>query len=176
MNNKLTVVILSIIANVTMFVSCDSVLQGMAAGMGGYGMGGYEVMPGGYVRSTQYDYLLDPRLAYQKAMQSTPPMPTLPTVTVMPTTIPISVPTTPPASVPATTSSGSSSYSGSSISSSSSNSSRDCRRCMGSGKCQTCNGSGYYDKIGLGSGRFLCPNCDSNHNGKCAICHGTGKV
>ncbi len=74
-----------------------------------------------------------------------------------------------------TSSSSTSSYSSNSSSTSNSNG-RDCRRCMGTGKCQTCNGRGYYDEIGIGSGRHACPNCASSHNGKCASCNGTGKI
>ncbi len=58
------IVSLLFVACVTVFTSCDTILQGMAQGMGGgYGMGGYQVMPGGFVRNTSMDYLLDPRYA-----------------------------------------------------------------------------------------------------------------
>ena len=51
--------------------SCDTFWQGMAQGVGGYGgygMGGYQVMPGGFVRNTSMDYLLDPRYAMQQVL------------------------------------------------------------------------------------------------------------
>lgn len=55
-----------------------------------------------------------------------------------------------------------------------STSSRLCGVCYGSGKCNTCNGRGYYTAIGIGSGTHACPNC-RNHNGLCSSCNGTGK-
>lgn len=160
-----------------LFVSCDSVLQGMAAGMAGFGgMGGYQAMPGGYMRNTSYDYLLDPRYTIQQVNQQNQQEYLQQTnggktMTYSEWYSKIKAP-----SVLGTSSSGSSGSSSSYSGSSSSSSSRDCRRCMGTGKCQTCNGRGYYDKIGIGSGRHLCPNCASNHNGKCASCNGTGKM
>lgn len=138
-----------------LLTSCDTFWQGMAQGVGGYGMyGGF--MPMGYV---------------------VPPVVTPPPTTTM--TFPPFVPGVDYTSMPAVSSSSSSSSSSSTSSGSSyssSASSRDCHRCMGTGKCQTCNGRGYYDEIGIGSGRHACPNCASNHNGKCASCGGTGKM
>ena len=64
------VLLLVIFGGVTL-CSCDTFLQGMTAGMGGYGgygMGGYQVMPGGFVRNTSMDYLLDPRYAVQQVL------------------------------------------------------------------------------------------------------------
>jgi len=58
-------------AIMALFSSCDTFWQGMAQGMGGYGgygMGGYQTMPGGFVRNTSMDYLLDPRYAMQQTM------------------------------------------------------------------------------------------------------------
>lgn len=52
---------------------------------------------------------------------------------------------------------------------------RDCPSCFGDGVCSTCNGKGYYSGS-YGTGSILCPNCDHDHNGKCKMCHGTGKV
>ena len=49
---------------------------------------------------------------------------------------------------------------------------KPCHMCLGSGKCSTCNGKGWY--YGFGN-QVLCPNCDSNHNGVCSHCHGTKK-
>lgn len=50
---------------------------------------------------------------------------------------------------------------------------KDCQRCWGSGKCQTCNGRGYYTALGVGSGTHDCPNC--NKTGRCSSCGGSGK-
>lgn len=50
---------------------------------------------------------------------------------------------------------------------------KDCQRCWGSGKCQTCNGRGYYTELGVGSGTLDCPNC--NKTGRCSSCGGSGK-
>lgn len=50
---------------------------------------------------------------------------------------------------------------------------KDCQRCWGSGKCQTCNGRGYYTELGVGSGPLDCPNC--NKTGRCSSCGGSGK-
>lgn len=68
------------------------------------------------------------------------------------------------------------SNSGSSNSSVNQNSSRytdkTCHSCHGSGICNTCNGKGWYERLGV-KGTMNCPNCS---NGKCSICGGTGKV
>lgn len=61
---------------------------------------------------------------------------------------------------------------GSSRRSTSSNS-RACGVCAGSGKCNTCNGKGYYTAIGIGSGKHSCPNC--GQTGRCRSCNGTGR-
>lgn len=72
-----------------------------------------------------------------------------------------------------------STYSESSTSSSSTRSQRSsssssmCNICVGSGKCNTCNGKGSYIAIGIGSGWHRCTNC--NQTGKCPSCKGTGK-
>jgi len=42
--------------------------------------------------------------------------------------------------------------------------------CNGTGRCQSCMGNGWLDRP-----ESLCPNCYSNHNGKCKSCAGTGK-
>ena len=52
---------------------------------------------------------------------------------------------------------------------------KTCSPCLGNGKCSTCNGKGYFYSE-FGTGKVLCPNCDSNHNGVCCFCHGTKKV
>lgn len=48
----------------------------------------------------------------------------------------------------------------------------ECSHCRGTAKCQTCNGDGWFWG---GLEKLLCPNCQSNHNGKCSWCNGTGK-
>lgn len=71
-------------------------------------------------------------------------------------------------------SSSSHSYSSSSNSYSNSTSGTMCKRCAGSGDCKTCDGKGFfYNPYDL-TKTVACPNCESNHNGKCASCHGTG--
>lgn len=56
---------------------------------------------------------------------------------------------------------------------------KDCYRCHGSGKCETCNGKGYdYNEFGLSS-TYECPNClivNGKASGKCRTCQGTGHV
>lgn len=55
---------------------------------------------------------------------------------------------------------------------SSSQSNKRCRRCLGSGKCSTCNGKGTYFSNEYGIARYYeCPNCT---DGKCSSCNGTG--
>ena len=70
--------------------------------------------------------------------------------------------------------SSSASSTGYSSSSSSSSSGKMCRLCAGMGTCKTCDGKGfYYSSFDL-SKKISCPNCQSNHNGKCSSCGGTG--
>jgi len=75
------------------------------------------------------------------------------------------------------TSSSRSSYSSSSTRSASSTTTATTSRqhdlCNGTGKCNTCNGTGMMWKgFGL-SGKTKCPNC--NGNGRCSGCRGTGR-
>ena len=56
---------------------------------------------------------------------------------------------------------------------SSSSSSRKHERCLGSGKCNSCNGTGSIWKgYGL-TGKIQCPNCHGS--GICSGCNGTGR-
>lgn len=56
----------------------------------------------------------------------------------------------------------------------------DCSFCLGTGRCKTCNGNGYYP-YSFGSGNINCPNCkipgnsSRRGNGVCAHCE-NGKV
>lgn len=157
-------------------------MQGMAQGMagygGGYGLGGYQVMPGGFVRDTRYDYLLDPRYAVQQVLSQEQQEYQAakryrPNLTLEQFRIEKGQ------ALQMMKNSGSSSSSKSTTTSPSGSSptsnSRDCRLCLGSGKCQTCNGKGYYyNPLDL-TKTVSCPNCASNHNGRCASCNGSGK-
>lgn len=49
---------------------------------------------------------------------------------------------------------------------------KECRRCMGTGKCQICNGSGWVRRIGVGHDSY-CSSCP-NHSGRCSSCNGRG--
>ena len=50
---------------------------------------------------------------------------------------------------------------------------KDCPICLGSGKCNTCNGKHRF--LNVSTGNYLeCPNCKPD--GKCSYCNGTGKV
>lgn len=68
--------------------------------------------------------------------------------------------------------------------STSTSSSRHCQTCYGSGVCQTCGGDGIatsiYRVAGSTTNDYECPNCKQGHPrsdwGKCAVCHGTGKL
>ena len=71
-------------------------------------------------------------------------------------------------------SSSSDSNSSSSSSISKSNNRKMCKICAGLGDCKTCEGKGYFHNPYDWRKTVLCPNCESNHNGKCASCHGTG--
>lgn len=49
----------------------------------------------------------------------------------------------------------------------------DCNFCHRSGKCQTCNGKGWYQGT---YGPIDCPNCYGYKTGKCSHCQGNGTV
>ena len=48
-----------------------------------------------------------------------------------------------------------------------------CKTCRGSGQCNTCNGTGWVRRIGMGHDSY-CTNCN-NHNGRCPWCNGRGE-
>lgn len=166
--------------------SCDSFLQGMAGGMGGYGGYGmygnpyatpigvlpYNLRPDVYAANAYKQGMAtvqaQTKQMAESAQRAKKQIEAQAAYNVKHGIVPVVVDNS-------SYSSSSSSSSSSSASRSGSTSSRDCSRCLGTGKCQTCNGRGYYDEIGVGSGRHACPNCASNHNGKCASCNGTGK-
>ncbi|MDE7409702.1 MAG: hypothetical protein K2N09_06740 [Muribaculaceae bacterium] len=55
---------------------------------------------------------------------------------------------------------------------------KDCHSCHGSGRCTTCNGTGYVSN-NLTSGSSECPNCfleNMRRSGKCRTCQGRGTV
>lgn len=165
-------VFLMFIATIAL-MSCGGFWEGMASGMGSYGMGGYGMHNPYMAPIGAVPYGLRPDVyaanaaaaaraqtqANMKAMQqSTPATGVIATPVV----------TSTPASS-SSNSSSSSSYSGSN-----SSMGRDCGLCLGTGKCSKCNGRGYYDVIGIGSGRHVCPVCP-NHSGTCSSCGGSGK-
>ena len=47
-----------------------------------------------------------------------------------------------------------------------------CVSCLGSGKCPTCYGKGWFFSSFRANVKVICPNCDFNHNGVCSHCHG----
>ncbi len=49
---------------------------------------------------------------------------------------------------------------------------KECRLCYGTGKCQTCNGTGWVVRMGIGHSGY-CGVC-SNHSGRCFSCNGRG--
>lgn len=160
------------------FTSCDTFLQGMATGMGGYGtmynpyftpigVLPYQLQPEVYAEQAKKAAEQSAQMAAQQVVQNAQQMRSM--INTMPVT-PVYVPVTNGTSSETNTSYNTNSYS------SSSTNGRACQRCIGTGKCQTCNGRGYYDVIGIGEGRHACPNCASNHNGKCSSCNGTGKI
>ena len=168
--------------------SCSEAFwQGMAQGAAGYGGmgGGYQVMPGGFVRNTSMDYLLDPRYAmqqvlnqeqqeYQAAKQFRPNL-TLEQFRMEKGQAYQMMKDAERNSSSSSSSSSpsSSSYRSNTTTSSSSSSGKSCRLCAGTGTCKTCTGRGYYyNPLDL-SKTVLCPNCH-NHDGKCSSCGGRG--
>ena len=166
-------------------MSCDTFWQGMAQGVGGYGspgIGGYQVMPGGFVRNTSMDYLLDPRYAVQKVLNEEQqeyqasrrfrPDLTLEQFRIEKGQ---AIQMMNNSESNSSSSSKSSSCGSSSRFTSSSSSGSMCRLCAGTGKCKTCNGKGYYYNPLDISKTVACPNCQRNHNGVCSSCGGSGK-
>lgn len=49
----------------------------------------------------------------------------------------------------------------------------DCNFCHRSGKCNSCNGKGWYQGT---YGPIDCPNCYGYKTGKCSHCHGNGTI
>jgi len=169
---------LLVMVAITCLSSCSDEfwLQRAGTGMGGYGlyggygMGGYQVYPGGFVRNTSYDYLLDPRYAIMRVNQQNQQEYLQQTNGGKTMTYDEWY-----AKIKAPSISGSVGSGGSGTSSSSrTTSSKMCRLCAGSGKCNTCNGKGYYYNEFDLSKKVLCPNCP-NRSGKCSSCRGTGK-
>ena len=187
MKNIFMTLAIAMVTMVTMTSCSGSFWEGMAAGMGsmgGYGVGGYQVMPGGFVRNTSMDYLLDPRYAmqqvqnqeqqeYQAAKRFRPNL----------TLDQFRIEKGQALQMMKNSGSSSSSSIASSSSTSSSRSSNTytstssrgkmCHLCAGSGTCKTCSGRGYYYNPFDLSKTVICPNCP-NHNGKCSSCSGTG--
>ncbi|MBO7067321.1 MAG: hypothetical protein J6W52_01380 [Bacteroidaceae bacterium] len=48
-----------------------------------------------------------------------------------------------------------------------------CGVCHGSGKCNTCNGTGWVTRMGMGKDGY-CASCP-NHSGRCSACNGRGE-
>lgn len=48
-----------------------------------------------------------------------------------------------------------------------------CRSCHGTGKCGTCNGTGYFRNIYTGES-MPCHNCSESNGRICTVCNGTG--
>ena len=175
--------------------SCETFLQGMAAGMGGYGYGmGY--MPGyGGVGGGNMDYLLDPRYAMMQVAQQQAQMNAV-NQQIIQTTV-RQVNEAEQAEYQAakkyrpnltleqfrrekaqayqnTTSSGSSTttdYQQRKKETLNRTVGENCLSCKGSGKCSACNGT----KVAHGFGNtYKCNVC--NEHGDCPVCHGTGKT
>ncbi|MCR5037789.1 MAG: hypothetical protein K6A94_00415 [Bacteroidales bacterium] len=163
--------------------SCEfmmGMVEGMAAGMAGYGSYGYGYGPGVYTPSyggttvpsykqqsiqTQVQGTANFNQQMNQVMQNN-----MNAISNMP------APTTAPIMVPQTTSTSSSSSNNSSSSHQVKKPHadyKDCHICHGSGVCSTCGGKGWYNNP-YGTGRVECSNCSKT--GKCRTCNGTGKV
>ena len=174
------------------FTSCDTFWQGMAqgaAGYGGYGMYGnpyatpvgvlpYNLRPDVYAANAYQQSMATIQAQNQQMAASVQrakeQIQASSAAAVASGVVQIVVDNT-------STSSSAVSSSSSSSSSSSTNSSshepyikygyKDCKLCMGSGKCRICNGTGIQDHMK----HTLCGACP-NHNGKCSSCSGSGKT
>jgi hypothetical protein len=175
----------------TFLTSCDTFWQGMGnAGYGysGYGMGGYQMFPGymppptpptaqQILNSAAQQVERQNQQEDQAAKRYRPNLTYQQFLTEKANAYEMTKNSSSGYSSTTTSSSSSKSSSSTLGSSSRSNntSSRDCRLCLGTGKCKTCNGDGYYyNPLDL-TKTILCPNCQNNHNGKCSSCGGTGK-
>lgn len=132
---------------------------------------------GSFQRDTSYDYLVDPNYIWQQVqnqnwteyMTMTNGGQTMSYDQWYANVKAPAIQTTSGNSVSSVNSSSSSSYSSTSFSSGSM-----CRLCAGSGDCKSCDGRGYFFNQYDLTKKVLCPSCESNHNGKCKYCHGTG--
>lgn len=179
---------LGLFACLLSLTSCSAMLQGMAAGMSGYGGYGYG-MYAPYAAAPMGYYPAAPSLPSQAQMQQ---QVEAAKQQIIQNTIETAKSAQQakamieaqaaynvqhgitPVAVDYSNSSSSTSSSSSSSSSSTSSKSRygykDCTHCMGNGKCSSCNGTGFQDHMRS----TLCGVC-SNHNGKCIWCSGSGK-
>lgn len=183
---KTKIILLTTVIFTAVVSSCDSILQGVAQGIGNYGAGMYGYPYAATV--TQVPYALSDvyvrnvcqqsmakiqadtkeihdnieKMSYGMINQVNPGVYVAPVVN--------------GSSVPSTTSNSSSSSTVPATTTSSSSYRSDCRLCLGTGKCQTCNGNGSYSTHTYGTYQVLpCPNCAANYNGRCASCNGSGK-
>lgn len=196
---KLQFIIIACIACISL-TSCETFLQGMAAGMGGYGMG-YMPGYGGGGGTGNMDYLLDPRYTMMQVAQQQAQMNAVNEQLIQKTIRQVNE--AEQAEYQAakkyrpnltleqfrrekaqlyqnSTSSGSSTSSGGSAKTDYQQRKRDtlnrtvgedCISCKGTGKCNACNGT----KVAHGFGNsYKCNIC--NENGDCSVCHGTGKT
>lgn len=192
---KLQSLILACIVCISL-TSCETFLQGMAAGMGGYGYGmGYAPAYGGGVGSGNMDYLLDPRYTMMQVAQQQAQMNAVNEQLILTTVRQVNEAeqaeyqaakkyrpnlTFEQFRMEKAQLYQNSSGSGNSTTTDYQQRKRDilnttvgeaCTSCKGTGKCHACNGT----KIAHGFGNsYKCNVC--NDNGDCSVCHGTGKT
>lgn len=164
-----------------LLTSCDTFWQGMASGMGGYGMYGnpyaspigvlpYNLRPDVYAANALKQSAAAAQVQTQQMMESAERVKKQ-IVAEAEYRVKNGLP---PVTVPESGTSSSSTSSTTSSSSTTSNaSSRDCQLCLGTGKCRICNGTGWVHRIGIGHDGY-CASCP-NHSGRCSSCNGTGK-